>query len=59
MSNLKSRAPEKKTPNLDSFISGADEKTTPKKRKTTCKGGLFKKNDYPSAQPSRLSLDAQ
>ncbi len=31
MSELKSRPPMKKTPNLDDFISGAEEKTAPKK----------------------------
>lgn len=37
MSELKSRPPAKKAPNLDDFLSGAEEKTTPKakpKRKT-------------------------
>jgi len=31
MSELKSRPPAKKTPDLDAFLSGAEEKTTPKK----------------------------
>ena len=31
MSELKSRPPSKKTPDLDDFLSGAEEKTTPKK----------------------------
>ena len=31
MSELKSRPPTKKTPNLDDFLSGAEEKTAPKK----------------------------
>ena len=31
MSELKSRPPGKKTPDLDAFLSGADEKTEPKK----------------------------
>jgi len=31
MSDLKSRLPGKKTAELDAFISGAEEKTTPKK----------------------------
>jgi len=31
MSELKSRPPIKKTPNLDAFLSGAEEKTAPKK----------------------------
>lgn len=39
MSELKSRPPSRKTPDLDSFLSGAEEKTTPK----------------PKAQPKRKS----
>jgi len=31
MSDLKSRPPVKKTPNLDDFLAGAEEKTAPKK----------------------------
>ena len=31
MSDLKSRPPSKKTPDLDAFLSGAEEKTAPKK----------------------------
>ncbi len=31
MSNLKSRPPSKKTADLDAFLSGAEEKTAPKK----------------------------
>ena len=31
MSDLKSRPPSKKAPDLDDFLSGAEEKTTPKK----------------------------
>ncbi len=31
MSSLKSRPPSKKTADLDDFLSGAEEKTTPKK----------------------------
>jgi hypothetical protein len=31
MSSLKSRPPSKKTPDLDAFLSGAEEKTAPKK----------------------------
>lgn len=41
MSELKSRPPSKKTPDLDAFLSGAEEKTTPKK--TASK----RKNKYP------------
>lgn len=37
MSELKSRPPGKTKPDLDDFLSGADEKTEPKKTATTTK----------------------